>query len=237
MKLLDLFCGAGGAGKGYMDAGFDVTGVDIVNQPNYPALFVQGDALEFLKNHAHEYDAIHASPPCQAYSTGVSSASSPWNRTLGRDEPALIRPIYELLINTGKPWVIENVMGAKSHMPTQPALLCGSFFGLMIPRHRLFSSSFNIVAPATHNCRGLAKRSAAELGWEYRDMSVTGKGRWAGTSDRWRQLMGIDWHMTQHEIAESIPPAYTRHIGAQLMGTLTNELLFCEEVNSEFIRH
>jgi DNA (cytosine-5)-methyltransferase 1 len=221
MKLLDLFCGAGGAGRGYLDTGFDVVGVDIVDQPNYPGEFVQGDALEYLKEHGHEYDGIHTSPPCQPYSFNVTSASSVWNHTKGRDEPALIRPVYNLLVNTGKPWIIENVAGAKAHMPTPPVVLCGSFFNLLIPRHRLFSSSFPIEAPENHNCRGLAKRSAAELGWEYRDMSVTGKGRRKGTSDRWRQLMGIDWFMTQHEIAESIPPAYTRHIGAQLMEHLS----------------
>lgn len=221
MKLLDLFCGAGGAGKGYIDAGFDVTGVDIVPQPNYPGTFVPGDALEYLKEYGHEYDAIHASPPCQSYSTGVTSRSSKYVPTLGKDEPALIGPTHEILVTTGKPWIIENVAGAKAHMPTPPVLLCGSFFGLMIPRHRLFSASFDIVTPDAHKCRGLAKRSAEQLGWEYRDMSVTGKGRRKGTSDRWRQLMGIDWHMSQHEIAESIPPAYTRHVGNQLMGVLS----------------
>jgi len=224
MRLLDLFCGAGGAGKGYQDAGFEITGVDIVPQPNYPGRFVQGDALEYLEAHGHEFDGIHASPPCQSYSTGVSSASSPYVRTLGRDEPALIQPVYELLEAIGRPWIIENVAGARDHMPTAPALLCGSQFGLLIPRHRLFSSSFDLQAPEHGNCRGLAKRSAAELGWEYRDMSVTGKGRHAGTSERWKHLMGIDWHMTQHELAESIPPAYTRHIGNALADHFEMEL-------------
>ena len=221
MKLLDLFCGAGGAGKGYQRAGFEVTGIDIVDQPNYPGKFIKGDALEYLKEHGHEYDGIHASPPCQSYSTGVSSRSSKYVPTLGRDEPALIQPTYELLVTTGKPWVIENVAGARNHMPTPPVLLCGSFFGLMIPRHRLFSASFKIETQDWHNCRGLAKRSSEELGWEYRDMSVTGKGRRAGTSERWKFLMGIDWEMTQHELAESIPPFYTQHIGEQLMGECT----------------
>jgi DNA (cytosine-5)-methyltransferase 1 len=217
VKLLDLFCGAGGAGKGYQDAGFEITGVDIVPQPNYPGRFIQADALEFLARHGHEYDGVHASPPCQSYSTGVTSRSSRYSPTLGKDEPALIAPVHEMLTALGKPWVIENVYGARAHMPVPPTLLCGSHFGLLIPRHRLFATSFDLPSPGDHDCRGLAKRSAAELGWDYRDMSVTGKGRRAGTSARWRLLMGIDWHMTQHEIAESIPPAYTRYVGRHLL--------------------
>jgi DNA (cytosine-5)-methyltransferase 1 len=93
-------------------------------------------------------------------------------------------------------------------------------FGLDIPRHRLFESSFEWDSPAHLNCRGIAKRAAARRGWEYRDMSVTGKGRRVGTSDRWRELLGINWPTTQHELAESIPPAYTEYIGKAMIARL-----------------
>lgn len=125
-KLLDLFCCAGGAGMGYHRAGFDVTGVDIAPQPNYPFDFHQADALEFLAAHGHEFDAVHASPPCQAYSTGVVSRSSKWNHTKGKDEAALIGATHDLMSSLDVPWVIENVMGARSHMPEPWFVLCGS---------------------------------------------------------------------------------------------------------------
>ena len=221
MKILDLFCGAGGAGMGYHRAGFEVVGVDLAPQPSYPFEFHQADALEYLSAHWSEFDAIHGSPPCQPYSTGVVSRSSKWNHTKGKDEPALIGAVHSLMVETGLPWVIENVMGARQHMPTPPFVLCGSMFGRLIPRHRVFSTNVDIEVPEHPNCRGLAKRSAAELGWDYRDMSVTGKGRRAGTTERWSLLLGIDWPITQHGLAEAIPPAYTEHIGSQLLTHLT----------------
>ncbi len=216
-RLLDLFCGAGGAAMGYHRAGFDVVGVDINPQPHYPFTFVRYDVTELdLASMAQDFDAIHASPPCQPYSRGVTSASSPWNDTLGRDEPALIEPMREMLRATGLPYVIENVEGS----PLDGITLCGSMFGLDIPRHRLIESSMFLLAPGHPACRGMAKDAAVRRGWDYRDMSVTGKGRRAGTSDRWGKLLGIDWHPTQHQLKEAIPPAYTEWVGAQLIGSL-----------------
>lgn len=217
--ILDLFSGGGGAAVGYAKAGFRVVGVDIDPKPNYPFEFHQADALEFIARYGDKFDAIHGSPPCQGYSTATSSNSSPFTRTLGRDEPKLIAVTHEAMLKTGKPWVIENVMGARKEMPLHPTLLCGSFFNLMIPRHRLFSSSFKITEPNNHYCRGLAKESSEKLGWDYRDMSVTGKGRRAGTSDRWKMLLGIEHQMSQHELSESIPPVYTHYIGSELIKT------------------
>lgn len=220
-RLLDLFCGAGGAGMGYHQAGFDVVGVDKTPQPDYPFEFHRGDALDFLAEHGHEFDAIHASPPCQAYSTGVVSRSSKWNHTLGKDEPALIGAVHEILEQLSLPWVIENVMGARSSMPDGWFVLCGSMFARPIPRHRVFATSHLVLTPEHPNCHGLAKRSSVELGWDYRDMSVTGKGRRAGTTARWSHLLGITWPMTQHQLAEAIPPAYTEWIGAQIIAHLS----------------
>lgn len=216
-RLLDLFCCAGGAGEGYRRAGFHVTGVDIRPQPNYAGdEFHQADAMTYP---LEGFDAIHASPPCQGYSTGVSSRSSRWVPTLGKDEPRLIEPLRERLQRSGVPYVIENVVGARDAMRS-PFLLCGSMFGLDIARHRLFESSEFLMVPPHLKCAGIAKTAAERRGWEYRDMSVTGKGRRAGTADRWRELLGIDWHTTQRELSEAIPPAYTEFIGGYLVAAL-----------------
>lgn len=219
MRLLDLFCCAGGAARGYAAAGFQVVGVDIEPQPNYPFEFHQVNAFQFLVKFGAEFDAIHASPPCQGYSSHVSSRSSDFVPTLGKDEPRLIAPLRELLVAVGKPYVIENVYGARAEL-RNPTLLCGSMFGLPISRHRLFETSFPLAAPMHDSCRGIAKRYAEAQGWEYRDMSVTGKGRRKGTSDRWKQILGLTGTtMTQHELAECIPPAYTKFIGNEFMKT------------------
>lgn len=141
-RLLDLFCCAGGAGMGYYRAGFDVVGVDIAPQPHYPFAFHQADALDFLAEHGHEFDAIHASPPCQLYSTTKYAHED--NGT----HPDLLAPTRQALIECGIPYVIENVEGAPL---IDPLTLCGSEFGLRAPdvdglplalrRHRLFESS------------------------------------------------------------------------------------------------
>lgn len=226
--LLDLFCGGGGAAAGYAAAGFEVIGVDIDRQPNYPFPFIRADAIAFLNGvfddvqHGYtQWAAIHASPPCQPYSRGVTSRSSKWNDTKGRDEPQLIEPVRELLVAINRPWVIENVPGA----PLNGITLCGSMFGLDIPRHRIFETSRPLVAPPHPRCRGIAKTAAERRGWEYRDMSVTGKGRHAGTSDRWAELLGIDWPMRQHDLKEAIPPAYTNWVGNELMDMIQRSQL------------
>lgn len=119
LRLLDLFCGAGGAGEGYRRAGFEVVGVDIKPQPKNPHRFIQGDALEYLAEHGGEYDAIHASPPCQAH----CDLKHMWN---AKDNPDLIGPTRELLQKIGRPYIIENVEGAPL---ISPIILCGTMFG------------------------------------------------------------------------------------------------------------
>lgn len=148
-RLLDLFCGAGGAGMGYHRAGFEVTGMDIDPQPNYPFAFHQGDVMSITdsgwKVIAETYDAIHASPPCQAYSAGKNM----WKGRLPDDRhPDLVDATRDRLIATGKPYVIENVEGAPL---TNYVVLCGDMFGLGVKRHRLFETSFFIWNPPT--CR------------------------------------------------------------------------------------
>lgn len=209
-RALDLFCCAGGATKGLQRAGFHVTGVDIRPQPHYCGdEFYQADALAFQLD---GFDFIWASPPCQGYSSHVSSRSSQWTPTLGKDEPRLIEPIRRRLEAAGVPFVIENVRGAASELRAT-LLLCGTMFGLPVTRHRLFESNILILSPPHVACRGVAKAYAAQRGWEHRDMTVTGKGRRAGTLGRWAEIMGIDWPVTQSEMTEAIPPAYSEHIG------------------------
>ena len=154
MRLLDLFCGAGGAAMGYHRAGFDeIVGVDIVSQPRYPFQFVQADALEYLAEHGHDYNVIHASPPCQGYSI---MHNLPWLR--GREYPLLILPVMEMLDDLGKPYVVENVMGARHGSKTlqkrgleshglKAGWLCGAMFRLPFYRHRLFATNWFWLAP------------------------------------------------------------------------------------------
>jgi DNA (cytosine-5)-methyltransferase 1 len=208
-RLLDLFCGAGGAAVGYHRAGFDVVGVDIAPQPRYPFEFVQDDALLVLSGEGgrgwveERFEAIHASPPCQAY-TQLSNG----------DHPRLIEPVRELLQATGLPYVIENVVGAPL---LEPTLLCGSMFGLNVRRHRLFETSFDVMAPKCQH------------GWTDEIRAYYGKSGWLawkghksilrGSVEQAPVDMGIDW-MTWDELREAIPPVYTELIGHQLMSHL-----------------
>lgn len=148
-RLLDLFCCAGGAGKGYADAGFDVVGVDISPQPNYPFEFHQGDALRYLMDHGHEFDAVHASPPCQGY---LNLAAV--NRALGRpaDHEHLIWATRKTLLSVGKPYVIENVADASKHL-IDPVRICGTGLGLPLRRHRLFESNLPLEGIACDHKR------------------------------------------------------------------------------------
>ncbi len=227
--LLDLFCGAGGCAVGYRRAGFDVVGVDIEPQPRYPFRFVQGDALEHLAAHGREYDAIHASPPCQAFST---------MRVMGnaREHSDLLTPTRELLLRNGKPWVIENVSGAPldtGHVGlfgTGGVVLCGSMFGLAtekyeLRRHRLFETPFPIQQLA---CRHGNKEVIGFYGDHARSRQRTVNGHRDRGGDIQgndrkmplvRDLMGIDW-MLWHEATQAIPPAYTEHVGKNLLAAL-----------------
>lgn len=202
-KLLDLYCGAGGAGMGYHRAGFDVTGVDIQAQPRYPFRFIQADALEYLREYGHEYDAIHASPPCQEYTTLRALQH-------GKEYPDLLAPTREALIATGRPWVIENVPGAPFY---HYITLCGAMFGLRTYRHRRFETWCLLMQPAhpRHTARTCTKKRRA--GWDAGlNVSVTGDvGTYVG-----RLAMGIDW-MTGHELSQAIPPAYTEWLGRRIV--------------------
>ena len=213
MILLDLCCKSGGASMGYHRAGFEVVGVDIEPQKHYPFKFIQGDALTFP---LEGYDAYHASPPCQAFTMANYQA----RRDGKAIHPNLIDPIRQRLIATGKPWVIENVIGAPL---INPLLLCGTMFGLGVFRHRLFESNILILAPLHAPHKG-------KIG-DGKYFSVAGgAGRWKswgtvvrdvnkGSVLEWREAMGIDW-MIRKGLTQAIPPAYTEYIGSFLINTI-----------------
>lgn len=212
MKLLDLFCGAGGASMGYHRPGFEVVGIDINPQPNYPFEFIQADVMDHLdKDFLRSFDLIHASPPCQSYSDLAKR-----NRN-GHHWPRLIEPVRSFLNTTGLPYVIENVEGAPL---LNPIVLCGTMFpGLRVLRHRLFEATFQISTPEhqkhplvfTHDKR---KGHYGKLDQDTSFVQVTGGGNC--TVKNKRLAMGIDW-MTGGEINEAIPPAYTEFIGKQFL--------------------
>ena len=219
-RLLDLFCCAGGAGMGYQRAGFEVTGVDIEPQPNYPFRFIQADALDALGGwNLAGFDAIHASPPCQDYSKAM--------RHLSGDYPRLIDPVRAALVASGVPWVIENVPG--SPLPVQTDLfgghgveLCGSMFGLQmaglqIRRHRLFETSFPVSAPrgCDHSLPAFNPHNGQSRG---RRRIYEALGR-CEAERPWRVAMGVEW-MGRYEGREAVPPAYTECIGRRLLESL-----------------
>lgn len=209
-RLLDLFCCAGGAAMGYHRAGFEVVGVDIAPQPNYPFEFVQGDALEFLAAHGREFDAVHASPPCQGYTALKAVHGNTW--------PMLIDATRDLLDQVGRPYVIENVQGSPLR---RDMTLCGEMFGLGVIRHRYFElGGWSGVAPAHRPHRGRVRgwRHGAYFDGPY--FAVHGEGGGKGTVAEWQVAMGIDWTSVRREIAEAIPPAYTEHVGRQLLAHL-----------------
>lgn len=198
-RLLDLFCGAGGCARGYQLAGWHVTGVDHRPQPRYAGeVFVQADALEYLAARGREFDAIHASPPCQAYSRATAWRG---NRS---DHPDLIGRTRELLEAAGRPVVIENVQEAR-RLLRFPILLCGSMFGLRVQRHRYFEVPglpLVLLPPCRH------RRD---------DYSFDHGGK--QTEAVYRDALGCDW-MTVQEARQAVPPAYTEFIGLRLMTML-----------------
>jgi DNA (cytosine-5)-methyltransferase 1 len=211
-RLLDLFCGAGGAAVGYHRAGFDVVGVDIEPQPHYPFEFWQMDALEFCEDTGEwDFDAIHASPPCQRWSTATPSPHI---------HPDLIAPIRELLVATGLPYVIENVPGSPLR---KDLVLCGSMFGLKVRRHRIFESNIPLMAlSCDHAGQGQPWGVYGDGGGTSIPRTTGGsRGRKAKQSE-WAHLMGMEWADPQ-EIKEAIPPAYTEYIGCRLMEYLEHE--------------
>jgi DNA (cytosine-5)-methyltransferase 1 len=209
-RLLDLFCGAGGAAMGYHEAGFEVVGVDIAPQPRYPFEFHQADALTFP---LEGFDAIHASPPCQAWCALTRASGTQGNH------PDLLTPTRDrLAAEATSPWVIENVNEARHLMPNA-TLLCGAALGLEVVRHRLFLTNWLLMSPGCAHVRG-GTVTGQYVAFRPRGRVAPGRtvpprrGR-----ALWRQAVGIDW-MTGAEVAQAIPPAYTRFIGEALLAHL-----------------
>lgn len=211
--LLDLFCGAGGAARGYADAGFEVVGVDIKPQPNYPFHFIQADAIKVLEalspyiptirmanviSPMWTVAAIHASPTCQ-----TRSRATAW-RGRREDHPDLLTPTLRALARLSVPWVVENVPEAVWDGTMRGDLiLCGSQFGLAVKRHRAFEfnwAPWSMLPPCHHHKRLLPFEHKAERAYA--------------------DAMGCTW-MTKFEARQAIPPAYTRFIGEQLLAHIT----------------
>ena len=204
-RLLDLFCGAGGAAVGYHRAGFEVVGVDIKPQPNYPYQFFQHEVLSLLRlmwagaaGYAEwpfyttsDFGAIHASPPCQAFSVATA------DKTRHVD---LVTPLRPLLIQTGLPYVIENVPGAPLE---NPIVLCGSSFGLKVRRHRLFETNWPLLAPP---CNHVQQGQPVGV---YGDGTGTGqkRGRKVMSSAEALEVMEMPWS-DRAGATQAIPPAY-----------------------------
>jgi len=248
-RLLDMFCCEGGAGVGYDRAGFDVYGVDMAGKfaKRYPFAFYRGDALvvlaalvagegiEFVRHdgveetlYLFDFAAIHTSPPCQGYTRGNAGRVTDW--------PKLIQPVRALLLKTGLPYVIENVKDAGPEM-VDPVGLCGCMFDLSavdtdgvtihLQRLRLFETNWGMTAPrvcdhSTHEwvagAYGGARRD------KYEAKYVRKGGYVPRDKDVVKRLLGVEHDMTWNGLFECIPPAYSEHIGSQLLARITSEV-------------
>ena len=220
-KLLDLFCGEGGCSMGYHQAGFQVTGIDNVWMERYPFQFFQMSALKLIDDpdFIAQFDAIAASPPCKVHTSMKAFSSS--------HHIDLVPETRDLLMQSGKPWVMENVPGAPL---IDPITLCGSMFGLPVRRHRLFESNIELSQPDCHH----AEQEANSPGYKVRRyhsgkpvehmaniVSVYGRGNGygPGETELWRTAMQMPW-ASKDGLAQAIPPAYTEFIGRQLIAHL-----------------
>jgi DNA (cytosine-5)-methyltransferase 1 len=206
LKALDLYCCGGGASIGLHQAGFDVTGVDISHQKHYPFHFIQSDVLELSIDFLRQFDFIWASPPCQKY----TMAGTQW-RIEGKEYPDLIDPTRQMLIKSGRPYVIENVPGAPLK---NPIMLCGAMFGLRTYRHRLFETNFPVVQPP--HPEHVAKN--AKMGRRPKeDEFLQIVGHFSGVQLA-REIMGLP-HLNQYELAQAIPPVYSKYLAEQYLAS------------------
>ena len=213
MRLLDLYCKAGGASFGYRKAGFEVVGVDIKKQKRYPYEFIQADALEVLQNQDFlaSFDVIAASPPCQTHSATKHLRIAQGKQT---DKVDLIPETRKLLAASGLPYIIENVPGAPL---IDPIMLCGSAFDLGVRRHRMFESNLKLNGTV---CNHKAQGRPVGVYGSMRD-NIPNGGKTAETLEQAQFAMGIDW-MIWGELVEAIPPSYTEFLGKQIMEALSD---------------
>jgi len=210
-KLLDLFCGVGGASVGYGWAGFEVHGIDLKHgkrYPKYPYTYQRADVLDVLKDHEfiQQFDVIHASPPCQTHSITKHLRNAQGKSTKKVD---LIPETRAALIASGKPYIIENVMGSPL---IDPIMVCGSAFGLKVRRHRIFESNMPLKGTVCNH-----KKQGRPIGvyGSLRDEIPNG-GKTAESIEQAREAMNMPWAIWS-ELVEAIPPDYTKYLGQQLM--------------------
>lgn len=204
MRAIDLFCGAGGASAGLVAAGFEVVGVDIEPQPEYPFDFVQADALTYSLD---GFDLIWASPKCQF------ACAYKRRRDHVRPSPNMIPAVRERLIASGAAYIIENVEGAREHLRA-PALLCGSMFGLDVQRHRLFETSFSVLAPDCDHGRWAPRFPCATNRTNLRKTVEVGVYRIPLATQK--LAMGISW-MSLGRPSQAIPPAHAEWLGRRAL--------------------
>jgi len=222
-RLLDLFCCEGGAAAGYHRAGFDITGIDRDPQPNYPFPFIQADALHPPVD-LTMFDAIHASPPCQHFTA--------YRRNVGESitdrYDDLLEPTRAMLETAGRPYVIENVEGAPL---VDPVTLCGSMFDLDVRRHRLFETNWGLQDhpwPCRHKIWG--RRFKASTNRKPDSRYTIEVGAWNEKLELQKRCMGVDHKITLRGLSQAIPPAYTEHIGTQLLAHIpaTSRVTACD---------
>lgn len=247
VRLLDLYCGQGGVAVGYTRAGItDIVGVDTESQPRYPFTFVQADAFEFLAEHWREFDVFHGSPVCKGYSV---MKNLPWLK--GREYPAHILPLREAFDAIGRPYVIENVMGARYGAAglakrgleahgMQAGWLCGTMFGLPLYRHRLFETNWPWLAPGHPQHRVRVRPASSRVGrardvvfseekgrlasWQHRN-GAQAAGVGVGHARGWQlaaAAMQVPW-MNRDGTTQAVPPAYTEFIGRALLAALDGD--------------
>ncbi|MEU7638765.1 DNA methylase [Streptomyces sp. NPDC039016] len=223
LRVLDVFCCIGGAARGYQQAGFHVTGVDIAPQPDYCGdAFHQGDAIAFIRDHGAEFDFIHASPPCQGEGAPTKGTNAARNAATGRTHARLITPTRAALEATGVPYAIENVAGSTVRKDLR---LCGEMFGLAVLMHRYFE----LGRWTTHQPPHPAHRGRVR-GWRhgtYFDgpyVAAYGSGGGKATVEEIRAAKGIDWSVDHFRLREALPPAYTHHIGHAFRTSATLEV-------------
>ncbi len=207
MKLLDLYCGVGGASVGYARAGFEVTGIDLKHGKRYPYTYIRANVLEVIKDidYLRQFDVIHASPPCQTHSITQHLRNAQGKSTSKID---LIPQTRQALIESGVKYIIENVPGSPLIDPVQ---LCGSSFGLKVRRHRLFESNMPIKGSiCNHKLQGRPIGVYGSLNDE-----IPKGGKTATTIDEARKAMDMDWAIWT-ELVEAIPPAFTQYLGEQI---------------------
>lgn len=221
MKVLDLFCCAGGAGEGYRRAGFEVVGVDIVDRPNYPNTFVRADALEHLSGliksgEIADYDLVHNSPPCQEACTLTQGTNK--SRGWGSQHVQLIPALRELLETTGLPWIIEQPNGTAP--VSKDITLCGEMFGLGVLRHRNFElGGWSLDKPEHVKHRGRVRGWRHGRFYDGPYVAAYGSGGGKASVAEMQEAMDMHWTDVREELTEAIPPAYTKWLGEKFIST------------------